>query len=124
MIVQAVALGLLRREDRWFLQRRALDTAVLPGRWEFPGGKAEPGEAPEAALLRELAEELSWRPQHWRALVVLEAGAVSLHPFLCCGPFEPSTALAWGWFSAEEALRLPVPEPNRRLIARLAGGPW
>ena len=42
-----VALALLRRGDRWFLQRRDPANAVLPGLWEFPGGKAEAGEIAE-----------------------------------------------------------------------------
>ena len=50
------AAALVDADGRVLVQRRA--RAPLAGLWEFPGGKLEPGEAPEAALVRELAEEL------------------------------------------------------------------
>src|SRR5690606_10992885 len=53
-----VMVGILRdREGRVLMSRRTVDRAH-PGRWEFPGGKLEAGEAPEAGLRRELREEL------------------------------------------------------------------
>ena len=52
-----VAAALIDREGRVLLQQRAPGRAMA-GLWEFPGGKIEPGERPEAALVRELAEEL------------------------------------------------------------------
>lgn len=121
---QVVVLGLISRGETWFLQRRALEARRLPGCWEFPGGKVEPWETPEAALLRELAEEIGWRPEAWRPLPVLEAGALHLHPYLCRGSAEPSSGLAWGWFTRIEAARLRIPEPNHRLLQGLPDGPW
>ena len=52
-----VAAALTREDGRIFVQRRPLDKNY-GGFWEFPGGKVNAGELPEAALARELAEEL------------------------------------------------------------------
>lgn len=52
-----VAGALADETGRWLLHRRP-DHKHHGGLWEFPGGKVEPGETPEQALIRELAEEL------------------------------------------------------------------
>lgn len=56
-----VAVGVLARttatRPEVLIARRPAD-AVLGGLWEFPGGKLEPGESAEAALVREMEEEL------------------------------------------------------------------
>ena len=55
--MSVVAAALIDGDGRVLLQQRAPGRAMA-GLWEFPGGKIEPGERPEAALTRELAEEL------------------------------------------------------------------
>lgn len=55
-----VVAAVVRRGDAILVTRR-LDRPGRPGQWEFPGGKVEPGEDEEAALARELDEELGCR---------------------------------------------------------------
>lgn len=52
-----VAVALVDSDGRVLLQERPPGKAMA-GLWEFPGGKIEPGETPEQALVRELEEEL------------------------------------------------------------------
>ncbi|MFB7247073.1 DNA mismatch repair protein MutT [Streptomyces populi] len=52
-----VVAGALVRDGRLLAARRSAPPD-LAGRWELPGGKVEPGETPERALVRELREEL------------------------------------------------------------------
>ncbi len=52
-----VAAALVDRDGRLLVQQRP-EGLSMAGLWEFPGGKVEPGETPEQALIRELAEEL------------------------------------------------------------------
>ena len=118
----AVVLGLWRRGDRWFLQRRDPANPVLPGLWEFPGGKVEPGEDPGAALAREWAEEVGgvletaqlW--PDWGRDLPFQVWEVQAEG----GPRSP---WGWGWFTPGELGSLPLPPANAALVARLAGAP-
>ena len=56
-IVLVSAVALIDSEGRVLLAQRP-EGKSMAGLWEFPGGKVEAGESPEAALIRELKEEL------------------------------------------------------------------
>ncbi len=68
-VVLVVAVALVDNDGRVLLAQRP-EGKKLAGMWEFPGGKVEPNETPEAALLRELREELG-----------LDISAACLAPF-------------------------------------------
>ena len=61
--MRTVVAAIIERADRRILIGQRLRADTSPLKWEFPGGKVEPGEAPEAALVRELTEELDIRAQ-------------------------------------------------------------
>ncbi len=58
-----VAIAILYREGKFLLQLRDdIPGIAHPGKWAFFGGHIEPGEEPEEAMKRELAEEISYTP--------------------------------------------------------------
>lgn len=58
---QNVAALLVREDGRMFIGERS----DCPGAWQFPQGGIDPGESPEEALVREIGEETSLRPEHF-----------------------------------------------------------
>ncbi|WP_189644809.1 NUDIX domain-containing protein [Luteimonas gilva] len=67
--------AVLVRGGELLLGRRAADRAWLPGAWDVFGGHIEPGEDAQAALARELREELGIAPLRMRALGELSGSA-------------------------------------------------
>lgn len=79
-----VVAGILWRDGRFLAVQRP-EGADYAGWWEFPGGKVEQGETLDAALLRELREELGVDCTHWKKWCVKRHEypeyAVTLHFF-------------------------------------------
>lgn len=100
-----VVCAIILRDGRIMLAQRPPDKK-LGGLWEFPGGKVEPGESAEAALHRELQEELGCAVRITETLAsfvhAYDWGRIELIPFICeltAESAEPHphehTALAW-----------------------------
>jgi 8-oxo-dGTP diphosphatase len=79
--VTTVVAALIEREGRLLIAQRRPD-GQHPLKWEFPGGKVEPEETPEAALARELEEELTIRARIGREITRYEYQYPGLPPIL------------------------------------------
>lgn len=97
--------ALIEREGFLLLAQRPPEKH-LPLKWEFPGGKVEPGEDPAAAIVREVREELGCEITIKRALPRFRHDyptvVIEMIPFVCAlapGSAEPQphehVALAW-----------------------------
>ncbi len=67
-----VAVGVIKKNDTYLLCQRGINRRYAM-RWEFPGGKMYPDEAPLECLQRELEEELEIRPVKTRELTTVRA---------------------------------------------------
>lgn len=125
ILVSAVAL--IDVDGRILLAQRP-EGKSMAGRWEFPGGKVEPGETPEAALIRELDEELGINT--WRSclapLTFASHGYDDFHllmPVFACRKWEgtpqPKEGQTLAWARVSELRDYPMPPADIPLIAML-----
>lgn len=131
-----VAAGIVIEGGRVLITQRRRGSH-LEGRWEFPGGKVEPGEDPRAALVRELREELGVEADAGEVVEVTfhryedAAKAVLLLFFearLSPGSPSPSAieVAAFAWAGPEELAPERFPPADvavlQKVVARLGSG--
>ncbi|HUL15922.1 MAG TPA: (deoxy)nucleoside triphosphate pyrophosphohydrolase [Terriglobales bacterium] len=129
--MRTVVAAVIERGDRRMLigQRRKDDSSPL--KWEFPGGKVEPGETPEDALRRELREELGAsltraveiaRVQHRYAAANEVLEIIFFGASIAGEPIQPSVFEKTAWVLPRELGNFDFLAANSQLIALLASG--
>jgi len=123
-VVLVAAVALVDLDGRVLLAQRP-EGKSMAGLWEFPGGKVEPGETPEAALMRELKEELGI--DTWAScLAPLSFASHSyedfhlLMPLFACRKWEGQPhgqeGQALAWVRAKDLRSYPMPPADLPLI--------
>ena len=127
-LLLVVACALIDEDRRVLIARRPRGK-TLAGLWEFPGGKLEPDERPEAALIRELAEELGIAVEEacLAPLAFASHAYADFHllmPLYVCrrwqGFVQPLEAQALKWVYPRDLRDYPMPPADAPLIAPLA----
>ena len=116
------AVALLWRGPEFLVALRPPE-GLLGGLWELPGGKVEPGETPEAAVVRELREELGARARVTAALPPVRHAythfKVVLFPFECrlaAGSAPPRSDRPLAWLRPEARHTLAFPAATLRIF--------
>lgn len=122
-----VAAALVDAQSRVFVQQRP-EGKAMAGLWEFPGGKVEPGEPYEDALIRELREELMIETETaCLAPACFSTGRIGDRPLLLLlyvcrkwqGQIQAQIAADTRWVRTAEMFSLDMPPADRPLIAML-----
>ena len=125
--VLVVAVALIDIDGRVLVGQRP-EGKQLAGLWEFPGGKVEPGERPEAALIRELREELGIEVSEscLSPFVFTSHAYDSFHllmPLYLCrrwsGVVQAREHAALKWVRPSQLAELPMPPADEPLVAWL-----
>lgn len=125
--VLVVAVALIDVDGRVLIAKRPQGKS-LAGLWEFPGGKVEPGERPEAALIRELREELGIEvSESCLAPFVFASHAYDsfhlLMPLYLCRRWNGVVAArehdALAWVKPNKLSAYPMPPADEPLVAWL-----
>ena len=126
-IVLVAAVALIDADNRVLIAQRP-EGKAMAGLWEFPGGKVEDGETPEAALIRELEEELSIRVTE-PCLAPFTFASHSyeafhlLMPLYLCRRWEglviPREGQATKWVRAKALRDYPMPPADEPLVSML-----
>ena len=80
-IIRVVA-AVIRRENKIFATARGY--GEFKGQWEFPGGKIEPGETPQQALIREIKEEIETEIKVGELIDTIEYDYPTFHLSMDC----------------------------------------
>ena len=102
-VVLVVAVALIDPDGRILMTKRP-EGKTMAGLWEFPGGKMEAGETPEAALIRELKEELG-----------LEVNEACLAPLTFASHAYPELHLLMPLYVCRNWAGVPVPREGQEL---------
>ncbi len=122
-----VACALIDADNRVLVTQRP-EGKALAGLWEFPGGKLEPGERPEVALIRELKEELGIDVKEacLAPLTFASYGYEGFHllmPLYVCRRWEglpvPQEMQAMKWVRPGKLRELAMPPADEPLIPPL-----
>ncbi len=125
--ILVVAVALVDADGRVLIAQRP-EGKKMAGLWEFPGGKVEPGETPEAALIRELQEELSINTKEsCLAPFTFASHAYDdfhlLMPLYLCrrwwGQVTPTEGQAIKWVRPLKLRDYPMPPADEPLVAML-----
>jgi len=126
-VTVVVAVALVDPEGRVLMAQRP-EGKPMAGLWEFPGGKMNPGETPEAALIRELKEELDIdvTASCLAPLTFASHGYPDFHllmPLYVCRVWEgdpsPKEGQDLAWVRPTAMANLEMPEADKPLIAML-----